>query len=176
MDCFFRKKMKSYPNIPVVFQDKFPNYFINDLDGWSLSREEAESSKGKLIHLDIDYGNACSLECPMCFRKNGALDNYKTFLDFNKLTKSISEAKKIGLKSVRILGAGEPFENKGILEFLYWLYSEGLKPVVFTQGHILDENLAEKLKETNTSIMIRYDSFDEEIVELSTGVKEIKKK
>ncbi|MCK5629396.1 MAG: radical SAM protein [Nanoarchaeota archaeon] len=168
--------MKQYPDLPVKFPNKVPFDFINDLDGWSLSRDEVKRSKGRLLHLDIDFGTDCSLNCPMCFRKDGALDKFKTYLDLNKIKKVVSEAKPLGLKSVRVLGAGEPFENKGIFNFLYWLQDEGIKSVVFTQGHTINRLNATKLKKTNTSLMIRYDSFYEKIVEQSTGRKNLKAK
>lgn len=158
-----------YPEIPMSFKTMVPLDFVNDLDGWSLTKDKVINSKGRLIHLDVDFGMSCSLKCPMCFRKDGNIDNHSIFLDNSRLTDTILEAKNIGLESVRILGAGEPFENDGIIKFLAWLKDEKLKPVVFTQGHCINERLAEKIAETNTSIMMRYDSFDEKIVTQSTG-------
>ena len=88
--------MKQYPDLPIRFPDKMPFNFINDLDGWSLSRDEVKQSKGRLLHLDIDFGTYCSLNCPMCFRKDGALDKFKDYLDLNKIKKVVSEAKPLG--------------------------------------------------------------------------------
>jgi len=168
--------MRDYPKIPLVFAGKVPSDFINDLDGWSLSKEKVLSSKGKLINLDLDYGVACSLKCPMCFRKGGILDKEEYVLKPAELKDIIKELKPLGLESVRVLGGGEPFENEGFLEFLEWLKKENLKSVVFTQGHKITPILAKKLQKLNTSLMIRYDSFDDKVIDYSTGIKGMKKK
>lgn len=171
-----KSNMKSYPNIPVVYEGRVRSNFVNDIDGWSLTREEVESSKGKLLHLDVDYGTMCSLNCPMCFRKNGTLDMYEDYFNIDRLKKAIHEGKGIGLKCVRILGAGEPFQNKGIFELLQWLNEEELKSVIFTQGHALNQNTIRDLSQLDISIMMRYDSFDDKIVAHSTGTMGLKQR
>ncbi len=167
--------MEIYPNIPIVYKGVVPKDFINDVDGWSLSKEEVESTRGQLSHLDIDFGIKCSLNCPMCFRRGGNIDeNFEPYLNFELIQDTIKEAQKLGLKSLRILGAGEPFEQPRTVEFLEWLHSQGLKSVVFTQGNTINEELAIKLADLNVSIMLRYDSFDDQIVDYSVGRKGIK--
>lgn len=169
--------MEVRPNIPIIYKDTVPSDFVNDLDGWSLSKEEVEKQKGKLRHLDIDFGTRCSLNCPMCFRRNGHINKSREpYLDYKLTQDTILEAKGLGLKSVRILGAGEPFEEPRTVKFLEWLDSQGLKSVVFTQGNRVDEELATRLANLNVSIMLRYDSFNAQIVDRSVGRKGIKPK
>ena len=111
--------MKSLPNLPIIYNDKFPKTFVNKLHGWGYSEKELKDNKGKLLTLDIDFGDACSLNCPHCFRRNNRVDiGNERKMGFEDVMGLIKQAKKLGLRDVKFLGAGEPFENKRFLEFL----------------------------------------------------------
>jgi len=132
-------------DIPVIFDRKVPYDFVNDVDGWAFSKEELKNNLGKLLTLDIDFNSArsCHLNCPHCFRKNNPIDKdgdkklRKDNEDYSFLVKVLKEAKELGLKSIKILGAGEPFEDKLFLDFLKKTSSMGIKNLVFTKGHVL---------------------------------------
>lgn len=156
----------------------FPDNYINDLRGWSFSKEIIEDNVGKLLTLDIDYGNYCSLNCPHCFRKN----NFINEVDHNELSsddlkKLILDAKKLGLRSIKFLGEGEPLENEGFLDFLEFLKSEGIWSIVFTKAHMIGddelakkyfaddgittgEQLVKKLKTLNISLVVGFNAID----------------
>ena len=171
--------MKIYPDVPIVFE-KFPNNYINDINGWAFDKETIENNKGKLLTLDIDYGSYCSLNCPTCFRYNNTIDNVKNELQFDNLVEVIKQAKPLGLRSVKFLGAGDPFENKGFLDFLRFLKEEDVIPLIFTKGQVLGsdssvvkyfgeygiltgEQLVKELDDCGTSIMLSINSFDDKI-------------
>ncbi len=129
-----------------MYEDKFPKSFINDINGWNFSQEELTKNKGKILTLDIDFGNVCSLNCPHCFRKDNKVDFGKGKpMSYDKITKLIRDAKKLGLKSVKFLGAGEPFENKKFIEFLRFLKSLDIIPLIFTKGHVIGDDKLAKL-------------------------------
>lgn len=165
------------PSIPVVF-NTFPSDYINDINGWAFDKETIEANKGKLLTLDIDFGDYCSLNCPFCFRMNNSIDNSKKELKFEDLQKIILEAKDLGLRSVKFLGKGDPFENKGFLDFLKFLHSIDVIPLIFTKGHVIGDDasvfkyfgkdgiytgieLAKELKRLNASVMLGFNSFSE---------------
>jgi MoaA/NifB/PqqE/SkfB family radical SAM enzyme len=169
--------MKVYPNIPVRFTT-FPDNYINDINGWAFDKTTIAENIGKLLTLDLDFGSYCSLNCPTCFRYNNSIDNIKYELDFDKLVAIVKEAKTLGLKSVKFLGAGDPFENKGFLDFLRFLNAENIIPLIFTKGQVLGddnlvfkyfssygiltgEELVKELFELNCSIMLSINSFDD---------------
>ncbi len=164
------------PDIPLV-NSTFPPNFVNDIHGWGVDKRTLLKEAGKLLTLDIDFGVKCSLNCPLCFRKNNNIDKETNKLSFTVLQKVIIDAKKLGLKSVKFLGKGEMFENKLFLEFLEFLHEQNIVPLIFTKGHVLGsdelvkkyfaqnhiytaEQLVEKLYELGTSIMIGFNSFD----------------
>lgn len=166
------------PKVPVVFRGKFPENFVNDVDGWSFSKEKLERNKGRILTLDIDLGNLCSLNCPHCFRRNGHLGSlHLREMNQERVLDVVKQAKKLGLESVKFLGAGEPFENYRFLKFLRDLKKMDVKPLIFTKGHVIgDDSLARKyfgqegienswqlveaLKELGARIMLGFNSFD----------------
>jgi MoaA/NifB/PqqE/SkfB family radical SAM enzyme len=170
--------MKMRPNVPVVFNGKFPKEFINDVDGWNFSEEKLQKNRGKILTLDIDVGGTCSLNCPHCFRRNGCLGklNLDDMSDLEILG-IVKQAKKLGLESVKFLGAAEPFENPMFLDFLEELKKIDVIPLIFTKGHVIgDDNFAKKyfhhkgienseqlvrrLKELGARILLGFNSFN----------------
>lgn len=180
--------MKIIPKISIVYKGKFPKSFVNNVNGWgSFSKEILEKNKGKLLTLDIDFGYLCSLNCPHCFRKNNKVDfGDRKLMKYDDIVKMVKEAKKLGLKSVKFLGAGEPFEDKRFVEFLRELKKLDIIPSIFTKGHVIgDDNLAKKycshygintgeelvkeLKKLNVSILLGFNSFNTEIQDKMVG-------
>jgi len=180
--------MKVIPKIPIVFKNKFPKDFINNVAGWgSFNSEELTKNKGKLLMLDIDFGNLCTLNCPHCFRRNNKVDLGKTKkMDYDDITKLILNAKKLGLKTVKFLGTGEPFEDKRFLEFLRFLTKQDIYAAIFTKGHVIGDNnlvakyntqygittgkqLVAELKKLKVSILLGFNSFDTDTQDKMVG-------
>ena len=143
--------MKNIFEIPKIFSDKFPSNFINDVNGWSFTEEELKRNHGKLLTLDIDFGKTCGLNCSQCFRRNNKVDNTsKKEMSYDETVSLILATKKLGLRSVKFLGKGEPFENPRFLEFLRFLRSIDIAPLVFTKGTVFGND---KLAKNTTIIM-----------------------
>ena len=179
--------MRVIPDIPLKYT-RFPDNYVNDINGWAFDKETIINNKGKLLTLDIDYGSYCSLNCPACFRKKNSIDDVKHELQFDNLVDVILQAKKLGLRSVKFLGAGDPFENFGFMKFLRFLKEQDVIPLIFTKGHVIgDDNLVFKyfgeygiytgvelvkeLNRCNVSIMLGFNSFDDEIQAKMVGRK-----
>lgn len=177
--------MRVVPEIPIKFT-RFPDDYVNDINGWAFDRQTIESNKGKILTLDIDYGSYCSLNCPACFRKNNSADDEGHELQFENLVDVILQAKKLGLRSVKFLGAGDPFENHGFLRFLRFLKDQDIIPLIFTKGHVIGDNrlvikyfnedeiftgeeLVRELNKCNVSIMLGFNSFDDKIQSKMVG-------
>lgn len=172
--------MKILPNIPVAFKGKFPKGYINNVEGFALLKNDIKESKGKLVIMDIDFGNYCSLNCPHCFRQNNKADTKDSkMMQYDDIIDVIKQGKKLGLKYVKFLGAGEPFEDKRFLEFLRDLKKMNIVPLIFTKGHVIgDDNLVKKwyseygittgrelvkeLHNLNAIILLGFNSFDDE--------------
>ncbi|MFA6064707.1 MAG: radical SAM protein [archaeon] len=170
--------VKIYPSVPIVYTDKFPKNFPNNLNGWGYSEKTLKENKGKILTLDIDFGNVCSLNCPHCFRRNNRVDLGKSkLMQYEDIVRVVKDAKKLGLRDVKFLGAGEPFQDKRFLEFLRELKKLGVIPCIFTKGHVIGddkevakyfghegittgEQLVAELDKLNVSILLGFNSFD----------------
>lgn len=127
-----------YPNVPELHSAGFPADFNPNLDGWgNFSQEVIVKNEGRLLMLDLDFGRKCSLNCPHCFRKSASWHEGAECKDLalNEIRNVVLQAKEMGLRAVKILGAGEPFENDGFVDFLRFLDGEGIYVSVFTAGH-----------------------------------------
>jgi MoaA/NifB/PqqE/SkfB family radical SAM enzyme len=181
--------MKIIPDIPKKFGGKFPKDFKNTIPYWGFfTKEELEENKGKLLTLDIDFGRYCSLNCPYCFRKSNVVDDFSKTGDlaYDELISVIDDARKLGLRSVKICGAGEPTQNKYFYRFVNDMTERGVGVAVFTKGQVLgsDEEtkkfysqhginsakeLCEKLRELKVSVMLAFQSFDDKLQEKMVG-------
>lgn len=172
-----KHKTLVFPDIGPKFKgQKVPAGFVNDVRGWSFSRLEVEEAAktGKLLTMDIDLAGkgTCSLRCGHCFRRTGGFAKEER-MDLAELTKHLREAKALGLKSVKLIGPGEPLEEKGLLDFLRMLREMDITPLIFTKGLVLGDDsfsqrvhgmdgraLAKALKDPNVSILLGTTSFD----------------
>lgn len=172
---------RSVPLIPEVFPGAFPANYVNDIRGWAFDEETIARNKERLLTLDLDFGATCTLNCPSCFRKNNTVDALTNrTMGFDDLVRVVKDAKKLGLRSVKFLGAGDPFENARFLEFLQFLHAVDVIPLIFTKGHVLGNDalvnrhfgymgvrtgkqLARALDECGASIMLGFNSFDDEM-------------
>lgn len=185
--------IKIIPNIPVVYKGTFPKNFINDVNGWgSFSKRILQDNIGKLLSLDIDFGRVCSLDCPHCFRKNNKVDfpeppsEERKLMRYDDILEVVEQGKELGLRSVKFLGKGEPFEHRRFLEFLRALKKLDIVPSIFTKGHVIGDDklvkqyyshygistgmqLVEELKKVNASILLGFNSFDTEIQDKMVG-------
>lgn len=182
----------SINDIPALFdKEGFPNTYVNNVIGWGVSEDELHEKLPdgiyRLITMDIDFGVKCSLSCPHCFQSNQLPYKFKKQLSWEETIKIIDQAKELGLKYVKILGAGEPFENIKFLDFLIELDKRDIHTAIFTKGHVIgsdelvkqyfgergintSEKLVDILYKLKTSILLGFNSFDEEIQNTSVGV------
>jgi len=105
---------------------------------------------------------------------------------YENIIETVKQGQALGLRSVKFLGAGEPFEDKRFLEFLRDLKKLGITPSIFTKGHVIgDDNLVkaycsgygistgkelvEELRRVDASILLGFNSFDDEIQDKMVG-------
>lgn len=180
--------------IPAIFSEKFPDDYVNDVMGWgNFSEDELhkKTERGiyKLKCLDIDFGIGCTLNCPHCFKRTYNVDfDTNNFLNLTDYLSFIVDAKELGLESIKIVGAGEPFENSELLLFLRKMTELGIHVSIFTKGHVLgNDSLAKKvygeygietaeqlvieLFRLNTSILLGYNSYHKEVQGMYVGLQ-----
>ncbi|MFH0737355.1 MAG: SPASM domain-containing protein [Candidatus Micrarchaeota archaeon] len=169
-------KVLKFPAIAPKFRGKVPPGFINDVKGWSNTKPEIEEAlkNGRMLTMDIDMSGkgACSLRCGHCFRRTKDFWKEKR-LGFDELGSNLRQAKALGVRSVKIIGPGEPLEDRSLFRLLSLLRELEIIPLIFTKGHVLGDErlsqlkyglscdeLAEKLYEIGATILQGATSFD----------------
>jgi len=180
--------MKTIHDIPIIFSDKFPSDFDNRIQHWGFfTREEVEANRGRLLMLDFDFGGYCSLNCRDCYRKHNVIDEaLPRDLTYKEQLAVIDDAIKLGLRSVKICGKGEPTEHTRFLQFMRDLSDRGIGAAVFTAGQVLgnDEkarrinrrhgiksahHLCDELAKLKVSFMLKFQSFNPNLQDARVG-------
>lgn len=176
-----KKKKLEFPSLPVKFHGHFPKGHVNSVKGWNFSENELNeaASNGRMLTMDLDMPGECkcSLRCKHCFnpvlqlmQKRGEL------LSEDEIKKVLMDAKSLGLRSIKIIGPGEPLEERCLLSFLDFLAEQDIHPLIFTNVVALGDDLiarkihgmdssmlARQLKEVyDASILVRATSFHPE--------------
>jgi MoaA/NifB/PqqE/SkfB family radical SAM enzyme len=111
--------------------------------GWDQSMKayiEAHRT-GQLLKLVTHTSNVCNLSCPGCFvnrpgdhitEKSKARS--KNEMNFDEQVQLLEEAKKMGVKTVDIVGAGEPTLDNHFSDLINKVEELEMKAVVFTHG------------------------------------------
>jgi len=180
--------MKVEPRIQPV---QFPERSEEDANivqyfGFFRRAEIAEEA-GRLLMLDLDFGRACSLRCPACFRRKNVVDDTRDAdLTYEEILSLADEARGLGLREIKLCGAGEPTENPELLRLARDLTNRGIGLSIFTKGHVLGDDaraasvyrndgirsaadLARRLFSLKTSILVSCQSFDPQIQDRLVG-------
>ena len=104
---------------------------------------------------------ACQLKCRHCYRDAGAKDMRE--LDLNEGKALIDEIASAGFK-ILILSGGEPLLREDIYDLIAHAKTRGLRPVLGTNGLLIDRAVARKLKNAGlTRAGISLDSAEPDI-------------
>jgi len=184
-----QKKKLEFPNVPVKFPGRFPEGHVNDVKGWNFSQKELTEAAGggRMLTMDLDMGGGlnCSLRCGHCINKElRPMLEQGDLLSGEEVKRVVMEAKALGLRSVKIIGPGEPLEERSLLAFLDFLAGNGITPLIFTKATALGmdsmarkihgmkpDMLARRLREYDVSILFGATSFQPETEAMIVGQK-----
>lgn len=132
----------SYPDIPPLRVAHADLHDASVVEHWGFfRRDQLAAHPDNLLMLDIDFGRACSLACPSCFRRANRVDDCaEPDLSYDELLAVIDEARTIGLQTIKICGAGEPLESPLLLQLAEDLTVRNVGLAVFTKGHVLGDD------------------------------------
>lgn len=132
------------------------------LAGYSYSTEESLEARnnGKLLCMRLDTNYNCNLRCLYCY----SYSEKKVKMDpmpLEEVKEIIDQACELGLKSIVYLGGGEPTLYPEFIPLIEYIHSKNVIPVIFTNGLLMTETLAQKLYDLNASIIVKFDGFEE---------------
>ncbi|WP_255336908.1 radical SAM protein [Methanosarcina sp. KYL-1] len=127
---------------------------------------EARDSN-RLLAIRLETNTSCNLRCRYCYAKSG--EEIKKIADFGALKRIISEAKELGIKSVVVIGGGEPTLYPDFRELIAYIDSLGIIPMLFSNTILMTKELTEFLYQHNASVMGKLDSLRPEVQDYLAG-------
>ncbi len=139
------------------------------LKGYMYGAEEAYGARdsNRLLAIRLETNTSCNLRCRYCYAQSGG-DSIKV-ADFDVLKRVISEAKELGIKSVVVIGGGEPTLYPKFRELIAYIDSLGIIPMLFSNTILMTKELADFLYKHNASVMGKLDSLRPEVQDYLAG-------
>lgn len=139
------------------------------LKGYMYGAQEAHEARNsnRLLAIRLETNKSCNLRCRYCYAQSG--EDSAKIADFNNLKRIISEAKELGIKSVVVIGGGEPTLYPDFRGLIAYIDSLGIIPVLFSNTVLMTEELAGFLYKHNASVMGKLDSLKPEVQDYLAG-------
>lgn len=127
---------------------------------------KAENEQHMMLSLGLTTGPGCNMRCVYCYNEGGfkeagrsieyrmSLDNYK---------RAIKESAALGAQSVILVGVGETIMDKNLKRIIELSSDQGLIPLIFTNGSLIDKDMARFLFDHQTTIYLALDSSREAV-------------
>lgn len=136
---------------------------------FSLADIEAAVNSGSLLSIDLEFSRRCNLRCIYCYAMSGdALENELTF---EEITGVVRQAVGLGIRNVVNIGGGEPLMYPRYWDVLDYERQYSLRTVTFTNGTLIDRDVARRLYDLKENIALKFNSFDEGVQDRLAGKK-----
>lgn len=124
------------------------------------------------VRLSFEPTIHCNLRCPMCDRtqKEDYLSHQEEQLPYKTVRALMHEVGTLGVRYFLFIGGGEPLTDPHIIEYMQILKSYGVYVHLWTNGTLIDEQLAPVLAGLCDMITVSLDSPDPAVNDLSRGV------
>ncbi len=139
------------------------------LRGYMYGAKKAYGARNSnmLLAIRLETNKSCNLRCRYCYAESG--EDSAEVADLSILKRTISEAKELGIKSVVVIGGGEPTLYPKFRELVAYIDSLGIIPMVFSNTVLMTGELAEYLYKHNASVMGKLDSLKPEVQDYIAG-------
>jgi len=132
------------------------------------------SRKGELdsfTYLMINLEFLCNYNCSKCFNQGKDRTKYDAdeILSLGERLDAVRQAEDLGGKVVVIAGEGEPSMHKDIRTLVEAINSHNVTPIIYSNGRLIDEELAGFYRKNNAVIVISLDSLNPERYDKLTG-------
>lgn len=123
---------------------------------------------GRLLSMEIEFSLICNFRCQYCYVPNS--EELKNELTNDEIRDLILQAKELGARKIIILG-GEPMLYPNIFEMMQFIKDNGMAIEMFTNGTNIDKVAAKKLFDYNVTVVLKLNSFKEDLQDKLAGVK-----
>lgn len=161
--------------------------FQNPLKVFHHLERVLEIKNGRIcapLHMTIGFTNHCNHKCSWCYinynqagkiaERSGALGlNTKSAINADyRIIESVRQAKEIGLRSVTIVGDGEPTLHPRFIEYLAELAKLDLKIGIFSNLSYKDSEISDSLLESTFFLRGSIDAASASVHEAQHGSRD----
>ncbi len=121
---------------------------------------------GRLQTLWVEVPGYCNLACSYCYACGGEKLDVERLLKWEQYLEILNQAKTLGVNSVGIPGAGEPFNKpncKLALRLINLCADLGMFVTIFTTGQFITTSLADELYNLPVELMIKGNTLKPEL-------------
>ena len=150
-------------HISVTMEKEFGEEYIEYRKKWQLAGKRKDYYKVPL-HVDIDLTNTCNMSCISC-NALPILNKSKFIIDMDILSKRLTEAIPLGVKSINFGNASEPLlSQEKLFNLINIVSSLGVMDIfIHTNGLLLNENISERIIQSDLkTLAISIDAVTEE--------------
>ena len=155
-------------NVLLTYEDLNMSCFGENW-GLEFSREEIDQAlaEGKILSLELELTHACNLRCIYCYAESGrALEDE---LSFSEIIDAVDQAISLGARKIIVLGGGEPLVYPRLFEVIDHILESGATADLFTNGTLIDKEVAEKFYQKKIPIVIKQNSKIPEVQDFLAG-------
>ncbi|MBI5739871.1 MAG: radical SAM protein [Nitrospirae bacterium] len=137
---------------------------FNKLKVISHSEKIRQLLSGKIpspVRVVLEPTNLCNHNCVFCFYSNFRDDN-KVYLSREKLFELAEDFKKMGVKSVSLVGGGEPMIHPAIYDLIRWFRENNILISITTNGSTLKDSEIDTIVRASTYIRISLNAASEQ--------------
>lgn len=135
--------------------------------GFSDEEIVSASRNNQLLSMEIEFSSRCNLRCVYCYAgKNLFRENE---LEQEEIFDAVSQAKALGARKIIYVGAGEPLLDVKLRDIVHYVRKLGMEHVLFTNGTLINAEIARFLFDNEVVPVIKYSSMKEKLFDQLTG-------
>lgn len=126
--------------------------------GFTETKEDYYNAakKGKILRIGLQIDTPpCNWKCPYCYAADSPNTTNIEAVPVRDMLKWIDQGVGLGATGITINGTFEPTLSKDLFTFLDYSAKKGLKTILVTNGTGLTKDSINKIKESNTAIIIK---------------------
>ncbi len=122
------------------------------------------------VRVVLEPTNLCNHNCIFCFYSDFRSDN-KVHISRDKLFELAEDFKKMGVKSVSLVGGGEPMLHPAIYDLIHWFYENNILISITTNGSSFKDSEIDTIVRASTYIRVSLNAASEQIHNLINAPK-----
>jgi radical SAM protein with 4Fe4S-binding SPASM domain len=141
---------------------------LNKTLGFSDEEVRRCRAQNGLLSMELEFTRGCNLKCVYCYSQAGV--SAENELTMDELMSAVDQAKDLGAKKIILLGGGEPLVFKGLENIITYISSLGLEQILFTNGTLIDEAVADMLAKNRVFVIVKRNSLKPDVQDALAGV------